>query len=59
MLSICCNSCVKSWRNKKDPQEITKTKPFINSYNWKKIKFRLEIDDCKNLRKTMQQLVLK
>ena len=32
MLSICYNSCVKSWWIKKDPQLITKIKP-LNKYN--------------------------
>ena len=43
MLSVCCNSRVKSQRNKKkNPQRIRKTKPFINAYNWKGIKFPSE-----------------
>ena len=37
MLSMCYNSHVKSWRNKKDLQGITKIKLFINKYNWKGI----------------------
>ena len=36
---------------KKDPQKITKIKPFINKYNWEGINFPLKKDDGKNLRK--------
>ena len=46
MLSICCNSPVKSWRNKKDPERITTIKPFISKYNYEGIHFPLEKDDC-------------
>ena len=45
MFSIRHNSCNKSWANKKDPQRITKVKPFINKYNWEGIHFPSEKDD--------------
>ena len=45
MLSTPRNSRVKSWRNKKDPQRITKVKPFINKYNWEGINIPSEKDD--------------
>ena len=32
---------------KKDPQRITKIKPFINKYNWEGINFPSEKDDSK------------
>ena len=37
MLSICCNSHIKSKRNKKNiyTKTITKVRPFINNYKWK------------------------
>ena len=37
MLSICCNSHIKSKRNKKkkNTETITKVRPFINNYKWK------------------------
>ena len=38
---------------KKDPQRITKIKPFINKYNWEGINFPSEKDDWKKLRKIM------
>ena len=31
---------------KKDPQRVTKIKPFINKYDWEGISFSLEKDDC-------------
>ena len=34
---------------KKDPQRITKIKPFINKYNWEGINFASEKYDWKNL----------
>ena len=34
---------------KKDPQRITKIKPFINKYNWEGISYRSEIDDWKKI----------
>ena len=38
---------------KKDWQRITKTKPFINKYNWEGIHFPSKKYDWKNLRKIM------
>ena len=36
---------------KKDPQRITKIKPFINKYNWEGINFPSVKDDCKKFDK--------
>ena len=36
---------------KKDPQRITKIKPFINKYNWEGINFPSEKDDWKKFEK--------
>ena len=47
MLSIGCNSFVKYEEIKKDPQGITKIKPFINKYKCKELKFPSERDDWK------------
>ena len=48
MLSRGCNNHVKLLRKKKkDPQRITKIKPFINKYNWKGIYFPSEKNDWK------------
>ena len=44
MVSIHCNNSVKSWENKKDPQKITKIKPFTDKYNWEEIKYPSEED---------------
>ena len=34
-------------KSKKDSQRITKVKPFLNKYNWKKINSPSETDDSK------------
>ena len=34
---------------KKDPQSVTKIKPFKNKYNWEGMKFSSEKDDWKKL----------
>ena len=49
MFSKCCNSRIKLWRNKKNPQRIIKIKAFITKYNWKGINYLLEIVDWKNI----------
>ena len=36
---------------KNDPQRIAKIKPFINKYNWERINFLSEKDDCKKFEK--------
>ena len=36
---------------KKDPQRVTKIKPFINKYNWEGINFPSEKDDWKKIEK--------
>ena len=45
MLSISCNSQVKSRRNRKKVERIRKTKSFINSYKWEGRNFPPEKDD--------------
>ena len=45
MLSICCNSRIKSWSNKKDTQRISKMKPFISKYKLEGINFTSVKDD--------------
>ena len=47
MFSISCNSVLNYEEIKKDPQRITKIKPFINKYKWKGLKFPSERDDWK------------
>ena len=43
---------------KKDPQRITKIKPFKNKYNWKGINFPSEKDDWKKSEKINVTIVL-
>ena len=51
MFSICCNSYIKSWRNKKRSKKITKIKALINKYNWEGKSFPSEKDDRQKLEK--------
>ena len=52
MLSICCNGLALDHQKiKKNPQRITKIKPFTNKYNWKGINFPSEKMIRKKLRK--------
>ena len=53
MLSIHCNSRVKSWRRKKEPQRLTKIKPFLNKCNWEEKSYPSKNDDWKKLTKIM------
>ena len=43
---------------KKDPQKITKIKPFIKKYNWEGINFPSEKDDRKKFQKSNRTIVL-
>ena len=43
---------------KKDPQRVTKIKPFINKYKWEGINFSSEKDDCKKIEKNNVAIVL-
>ena len=43
---------------KKDPQGITKIKPFINKYNWERIKYPSEKDDWEKFEKNNVKIAL-
>ena len=43
---------------KRDPQRISKIKPYINQYNWNRIKSPLEIDDWKTFEKNSPTITL-
>ena len=58
MLSIRCNSRVKLRKNKKDPQRITKIKPFINKYNREGINLPSGKDNWKKFEKDNVALAL-
>ena len=59
MFFIRCNSRVKSWRNqKKNPQRVTKIKPFTNKYNWEGINLPSEEDDWKKIEKNNVAIAL-
>ena len=46
------NKCFKSWRNRKKLQDISKIKPFINKYNWKRIIHPSGKDEWKTIGKS-------
>ena len=62
MLSICCDSSVKSWRNRKACQKKkkkrTNIKAFINKYKWEGINFPSEKDDWKAFEKNNVTIAL-
>ena len=45
-------------RIKKDPQQISKLKPYINKYNWKDIKFLSDKDDWKKFEQNNKDIAL-
>ena len=45
-------------KKKKDPQRITKIKPFVNKYNWEGITFPSEKDDWKKFEKNNVTIAL-
>ena len=51
MLSIRSNNHVKSWKNRKNPERITKIKAFINKYKWERVNFQSEKDNWKEFEK--------
>ena len=43
---------------KRDPQRISKIKPFINKYNWKGINYPSKIDDLKTFQENNPTIAL-
>ena len=43
---------------KRDPQRISKSKPFINKYNWKGINYPSKIDDLKTFQENNPTIAL-
>ena len=58
MLSIDFNSHIKSWRNQRDLERITKIKPFINIYNWERINCPSEKDNWEKFKKNNVTIAL-
>ena len=58
MLSIFCNSRIRLKKIEKDPQEITKIKPFINKYGQKGINIQSEKNYWKKFEKNNVTIVL-
>ena len=42
----------------KNPERITKLKPFINKYNWEEVNFPSKKDDWKKIEKLILELLL-
>ena len=53
MVLICCKNRIESCRNRKKTKRITKTKVFINKYNYNEINFPSEKDHWKKIEKMM------
>ena len=58
MLSICLNCCWNYEQIKKDPQRISKIKPFIDQYNWKEINFPSHRKDWKKFESNNKSIAL-
>ena len=58
MFSVCFNCCIKSSKHWKNPQKISKIKPFIDQYNWKEIDFPSDSKDWKKLEQNNKTIAL-
>ena len=58
MFSVCFNCCIKSSKHWKNPQRISKIKPFIDQYNWKEIDFPSHSKDWKKFEKNNKTIAL-
>ena len=52
------NDSLDYQRIKKDPQRISKLKPYINQYNWKDIKFPSDKEDWKKFEQNNKEIAL-
>ena len=53
-----CDSRIKSWRNKKDTQRLTKIKSYIDKCNWEGINYPSKNDDWKKFEKNNPAIAL-
>ena len=58
MFSVCFNCCIKSSKHWKNPQRISKIKPFIDQYNWKEIDFPSHSKDWKKFEQNNKTIAL-
>ena len=58
MLSICFTVALSYQNIKKDPQRISKIKPFINQYDWKGINFPSHKEDWKKIESNNKSVAL-
>ena len=49
MFSVCLNVALNYEQIEKDPQRISKIKPFTDQYNWKEIDFPSDSKDWKKI----------
>ena len=52
------NDSIDYQRIRKDPQRISKRKPYINQYNWKDIKFPSDKEDWKKFEQNNKEIAL-
>ena len=52
------NDSLDYQRIKKDPQKISKLRPYINQYNWKGIKFPSDKEDQKKFEQNNKEIAL-
>ena len=58
LLSICFNCCINYQNIKNNPDRISKTKPFIDQYNWKEIDFPSHSKDWKKFEQNNKTIAL-
>ena len=58
MFSICVTLALNYQYIKKDPQRISKMKPYINKYDWSRIELPSHKKDWNNFEKILKQLIL-
>ena len=58
MFSVGCNSCIKLWRSKWNPERVSNIQPFMYNYNWKGINYPTKIDGLKTYEKNIPTIAL-
>ena len=56
MIQNALNDSLDYLRIKKDPQKISKLRPYINQYNWKSIKFPSDKEDWKKFEQNNKEI---
>lgn len=58
MFSTRGSSCIKPQKTAKNPQRMSKMKPFINNYNWKEISFPSHVKHWKKFESYNKSIAL-